>query len=337
MATISDVAERAKVSKTLVSRVLNNRTGVGEASRKRILEAIKELNYRPNELARSLVLQKTQTIGIVIDTLCIPYYFDLIKGFEEGGDEEDYNIIFCSGRSDPIIKSKYINFFTHHRVDGLVIYGSLFSDEGIIRDLAAAGFPFVLIENEIPNLEINNILIDNFGGAYKATEHLIKLGYKKIFHFSGDMNTKVSTERLNGYIRAMQDYGIPMDKDSIIYTQFKEKSGYGNMKHLLKRQTLPDAIFFAADISAFGAIRAITEAGLTVPGDIAITGFDDDIPDSRDIIFPGLTTMKQPLREIGHQSIKLLTRSINNPYSKPLSKTYKTELIIRESCGANKT
>lgn len=336
MANIKDVAERANVSKTLVSRVLNGKKGVSLEARQRIYKAIKELNYKSNVLARSLVLQQTKTIGIIIDQLCESFYYDLINEIQKTAEEMDYSVIFGNGRNNAQIKHRYVNFFTQGIVDGIIIYGSFHTDESVIKELADTNYPFVLIENEIQGLDVNNILVNNCDGTMKATSHLINLGYKDIMHFSGDINYKVSLDRLNGYVMAMQKHNLPIKDGMIVYTDFTEKSGYDNMKRILEKGRKPEAIFFGADITAFGAIRAIYEHGLKVPEDIAIVGFDDDIPKSRDIVFPALTTVRQPLKEIGRDSIKLLLKTIQEPERQKERHVFETELIIRDSCGAKK-
>jgi DNA-binding LacI/PurR family transcriptional regulator len=335
MNTIIDVAREAKVSKTLVSRVLNNRKGVSQESKDRILKAMKDLNYRYNGLAKSMVLQKTDTIGVVLDSIRFSFYFDFIKGLESQSEEAGYNIIFASGSNDPDIKRRYIDFFTQGRVDGIIIYGSSMTDEIVIKELSKQNYPFVLIENEIAGFDINNVLVDNFGGAYKATEHLINSGFNDIMHFTGDLNTKkkISMDRLNGYVKAMQDYGKLIKDGMIVISDFNEKSGYVNMKRLLDSGTKPEAVFFGADLTAFGAIRSIYEAGLSVPRDIAVIGFDDDIPESRDIVFPPLSTVRQPMEQMGKTGVQVLTDNIKNSGNSKQKILLNTELVIRESSG----
>lgn len=295
MATIKDVAELAGLSVTMVSRYLNNLKGVSKESQEKITAAIRELNYRPNGIARSLVLQKTHTIGIVVDDLCSPFIFELIEGLESGAEdfdrEEKYNVIFCNSNGDVQRKQRHIRFLTQGRVDGIVIYGSLIQDDSIVSQLAATNFPFILIENDIGGIDVNKVLIDNTNGAYTATEHLIKLGHRCIAHIGGDLNLKITLDRMNGFVRALQDNNIPIDRSLIIFPDFSQQkskgytdkygnqsmffeSGYYEMKKLLTKGNHPDAVFFATDLSAFGAIKAINEAGLRVPEDISIVGFD---------------------------------------------------------------
>lgn len=332
MATISEIASKANVSRTLVSRVLNNKPGVSEENRKKILAVIEELKYKPNALARSLVRQKTQTIGVVMDNLCDPFFFDLIQGLQDTGEQLGYNIVFGSGRGNAEIKHKYFDFFSQGVTDGVIAYGSYLRDESVINAIASSNACFVLIEGSLPNMSINNVQLDNYSGAYKATEHLIKLGYKKIRHFSGDMNYKVSLDRFNGFIDAMRHYSMQISLSDIVTADFFEQSGYDQMKNIIGSGDIPDAIFFGSDRTAFGAIKAMYEHGLKAPEDIAIIGFDGDKPTDWDINYPKLTTIKQPLYQMGVEGIKLLVEAINNPGMEPQIKVLEPELIIRDTC-----
>lgn len=355
MATIKDVAERAGLSTTLVSRYLNERSGVSPASKERIRTAIKELNYRPNGLARSLVLQKTQSIGIVLDNLCAPFAARLISGLEQGAEDFDkenkYNVMFCSSNGDLEKKRRHVNFLTQGRVDGIIIYGSLTSDDTLISELAESTFPFLLIENDAEGIQVDKVVIDNADGAFRATEHLIKQGHKRIAHMAGNMNLKITLERMNGYIRALQDYQIPISSDLIIHPSYDPEetvfddgdrfprgdrsyytAGYREMKKLINAGNLPDAIFFATDICAFGAMQAIEEAELSVPDDISIIGFDDEDPADYGSTSPRITTMRQPLYDLGYTGIKRLIQKVNTPEISDERIVLKTNLIIRESC-----
>ena len=353
MATIKDVAKRAGLSTTLVSRYLNGQKGVSPASKEKIVEAIRELNYRPNGIARSLVRQETQSIGIVLDNICAPFVAPLITGLQRGAEEFDpenkYNVIFCSSDGDMEKKRRHIQFLTQGRVDGIIIYGSLTSDDELIRQLAATSFPFLLIENDMYGVDANKVAIDNVGGAYRATRYLIEKGYRKIGHIAGDMNLKITSDRLNGYIRALQDFGIPVEQKLIRYPDFtalktdkKEsgrdadkiflEAGYVEMKKLIEEQRIPEAMFFATDISAFGAMKAMEEAGLKVPDDMGIVGFDDENPGDYGCVCQRVTTMRQPLFEAGYLGIKNLIRSVKDPGQAKERIVLETELVERESC-----
>ncbi|MEM1485881.1 LacI family DNA-binding transcriptional regulator [Oscillospiraceae bacterium PP1C4] len=332
MSTISEIANKANVSRTLVSRVLNNKPGVSPENRKKILSVIEETNYVPNGLARALVMQKTQTIGVVMDELCTSFFFDLISGLQDAAEEMGYNILFCSSRSHIDIKQKYVDYFAQGRTDGIIAYGSNLTDQQLFRSIVSKSIPCVLVEGNLSNCNVNMVQLDNFKGAYNATKHLIELGYHNIVHVTGDMNYNVSLERLNGFVQAMQDFRIPIGQNSILYADYYEKLAYQQMRKLLEAGIKPDACFAGADKAAFGAIRALLEMGYSIPKDIAIIGFDDDVPESRDIVFPPLTTMRQPLYEMGRASVQMLVDSIKNPSQNSQIKMFQTELIIRKTC-----
>ena len=332
MANISDVARKATVSRALVSRVLNNKPGVSPKNREKILKAIKECNYAPNALARALVNQKTQTIGVVMDDLCDKYFFDLISGMQDMSEKLGYNIIFCSGRDNQEIKFRYVDYFIHGRVDGLIAFGSRLSDGNVFREIIEKAKHFVLIEGNIPDCEFNKIQIDNAGGAYRATKHLLELGCRNVWHVTGDLNYSASLDRMNGFLKAMCDHNTPVTADSIIHADFEEELAYQRIKGLIHNGKVPDAIFAGADKTAYGVIRALYENGLRTPDDVAIIGFDDDKPDTYDMVFPKLTTMRQPLYEMGRAGVELLIHSIVNPGMKPGIVVFEPELIIGQTC-----
>lgn len=332
MATISEIAKEANVSRTLVSRVLNNKPGVSPENRQTIIEIMKKHNYVPNGLARALVLQKTMTIGVVMDDLCNDFFFDLINGLQDAGEAHGYNMLFCSGRKDIATRIKYVDYFTQGRTDGIIAYGSNREDEELFRNIAAKSVHCVLIEGNLEGCEVNKILLDNFRGAYTATEHLIRQGRRNIIHITNDMNYDVSLERLNGFVQAMHDYRIPLGPDSILYADCFEKVAYQQMKRLLAEGRTPDACFAGADKPAYGALRAAIEAGLSIPKDLAVVGFDDDTPETRDMVFPGLSTMRQPLYEMGKAGVELLLAAITDPAHEARTQTFEAELILRDTC-----
>lgn len=332
MATISDIARQANVSRTLVSRVLNNKPGVSPENRKKILEIIEENHYVPNGLAKSLVLQKTNTIGVIMDDLCNDFFFKLIAGLQDAAEAHGYNILFCSGRKDMTTRLKYVDYLTGGCTDGIIAYGSCFDDEELFRYVAAKSANSVLIESNLSGCAADKILLDNFHGAYTATEHLIRQGRKNIIHVTCDMNYDVGLERLNGFVQAMHDYRMPLGPDSILYADHFEDIAYRQMQKRLSHGVRPDACFAGADKPAFGVLRAAMEAGLSVPGDLAVIGFDDDVSDSKDILFPPLSTMRQPLYEMGQAGVALLIDKINHPNREPTVKSFNAELVLRKTC-----
>lgn len=332
MATIHEIAKKVGVSSALVSRVLNGKPGVSPENRQKILAAIQEAHYVPNALARSLVKQSTQIIGVVMDDLCEKYFFQLIRGLQDMGEELGYNVVFCSGRSRMDVKYRYVDYFMEGRADGIVAFGSRLEDAPLIQHILKRAPHFVLIEGDMPGASFNRVRVNSTGGAYRATKRLIDLGRKRICHFTGDMSYNVSHERLAGFLAAMKDAGMPVEDGAVIRSDFEEPLACQRMNELIRQGRMPDACFAGADKTAYGIMRAVLENGLRVPRDVAVIGFDDEEPDSRDMLFPGLTTMRQPLYEMGQMGVKLLVRSLTTPGAAPQSVVFEPELVARDSC-----
>lgn len=334
MATIYDVAKRAGVSKTLVSRVLNNQVGVSPQSKERICEAMKELNYRPNNLARSLVLQKTSTVGVILDSLSEPYFFDVIEGIEDEIIKSNYKVIFSSARNRVKEKEQYIDFFSNGRTDGVIIYGSYLDDIDMILKRAKMDFPFVVVENDMEDAAVNNIIVDNAAGSKLLVDYLVSLGCKRIIHVTGGKAVKVSLNRWQGYMDAMKENHLEEFIFVMECTDFGIKNGYDSMTNFLKengREQLPDAIYFSADNMAFGGMMALEDAGICIPEDIRIVGFDDDKPHNINRKLKRLTTIRQPLYEVGTKATKLLIKQIENPEAARERIVIKPELILGET------
>ncbi len=334
MASLYDVAKRAGVSKTLVSRVISNKGGVSPQSREKILAAMKELQYMPNALARSLVLKKTYTIGVVLDSLCEPYFFDLINGIEQEVSNTDYNVIFSSGHSYANLKNRYINYMFQGRVDGVIIYGSRLDDENLIRQLAEVNFPAVIAENDLGDLNINNIVVDNELGSQMAVDHLMECGCRSIYYLIGDTGTKAAIERCEGYKKAMKNHGIDVEEHMLLNAGFGVKQGYCTVSEWIRKngvKALPDAFYCGADNTAFGAMMALEDAGISVPDQVMLVGFDDDRPINVDRPLKKLTTLSQPLYEIGVSAVQILLNEIEQKNEEKQRKVYSPKLIVRET------
>ncbi|MCL2425865.1 MAG: LacI family transcriptional regulator [Oscillospiraceae bacterium] len=316
------------MSNTLVSRVLNNKPGVSPENRAKIQAIIEKHNYVPSAIARSLVTQKTSTIGVVLDNLTDPFFFGFIDGVHRMSEELNYNVVFCSGNDDYDLKAQYIDYFSQGRVDGIIAYNSNMKD--VFYEQIKKASNFVIVEGNVPGKIFNKVQINNFDGAYRATTYLIKQGYKNIVHFTGDMDYHCSVDRMNGFLKAMSDYSLPTD-DVIIYTDFMEELAYHKMKEVIRSRNIPEACFAGADKTAYGVLRAMIESGLTAPKDMAIIGFDGDVPDTLGINFPKLTTMRQPMFEIGREAVRLIVRAIEDPSAPPVTTVLNTEFVIGET------
>lgn len=334
MATIYDVAKKAGVSKTLVSRVLNNQPGVGVESRTRIMEAMRELQYKPSTIARSLVLQRTNVIGMILDSLTEPYFFDVIKGVEDKVIENGFRVIFCSGRNDRREKETYIDFFSNGTTDGAIIYGSDLDDADLIRRRAQMDFPFVVVENEVEDANVNNVLIDNTYGSKLIVDHLVERGCRHIMHVTGAKSTKAALRRWQGYLISMEHHGLKQYRSVIECDEFGVETGYDAVKQFLEKNSgkaLPDAIYFGADNTAVGGMMALEEKGIQIPEDIKIAGFDDDKRWDLDKSVKKLTTIRQPLYEVGAKAVEILLGQIHDPDAPRQKIIMKPELVVGET------
>ena len=333
VSTLNDVARMAGVSKTLVSRYINQQSGVSKTNREKIAAAIRALDYQPNALARSLVKHRTNTIGILMDTLCDSYFFPLIRGLEEAANKTDYDLVFCSSQCDPAHKQKAIKYLMQGRSDGMILYGSRLGDEELMYSLAESRFPFVVVENHFPALKINNIFLDNEFGADLAVSHLISRGCRRIFHVHGDHQIRVSLDREAGFIKSMQRHGFPVNSRMIIPGDFQVGPSYQSMRQFLAEtpaDQLPDGLFCSSDKSAYGVILALQERGIRVPEDVKVVGFDNEII-SKPPMLPVLTTLSQPLAEMGKAALELILEQITHPEAECRQITFYPELQIGES------
>lgn len=327
--TIKDVAKLAGVSLATVSRVINQTGHVNPELAQKVRRAIEETGFHPNQAARSLVQRRTGSIGVIVHNLHDPFFYDLLRGFEQAASETSYNVLFASViGGDVSSKEKYLRYFSGGVVDAVVIYGSYMSDEEMIRYVSAsASVNYLLIENDIPNLNCNKLLINNTQGAYSAVEYLMQKGHSNIAHICGNPNKKVTTDRLNGYLQAMRTRGYEV-QDGYLQHAADYRHGYARMQDLLALDNRPTAVFCSDDAIASFAVRAALDAGLRVPQDISIMGFDYQLNLPERYRGPDITTVKQPLYEIGFDSISILTAQLAEGAHLPFEhKYYDTQIV----------
>lgn len=334
--TLKVVAKEAGVSPATVSRVINNSGYVSQEAREKVEDAIKNLGYVPNNAARALAKKRTNAIGVIVNNLHDPFFHDLIKGFEEGAAETSYNVVFCSALGgDAAGKDRYVKYLTNGVADGVILYGSYLSDEPIINYLININFPLILIENKISGTNINNMLIDNIGGAEKAVNYLVSLGHERIGHIAGNPNRKVTVDRMNGYINAMHRNAINIAPEYIQYITAGYTSGYDKMKDLMLSENRPTAVFCGDDAIACYAVLAAMDLGLKIPDDVSIMGFDNQTILPKGYKGPDITTVEQPLYEIGKDSILFLTEILaSDGKMDTIKKVYSTEIVVKETVGS---
>ncbi len=337
MNNIFDIARMAGVSKTTVSRVINNQPGVREETRVKVQEAIKKLNYIPNHAARSLVSRKSGVIGVVLNEFNASVYLKLANYLEKYAAIYNYNVVFCSSNENYESKSRYVQYFTGGAADGLILFGSDTRDRELVKKVLKTGFPLVLIENYFNNIKVNDVIVDNFSGAVNAVNYLAKLGHRKIAHITGNINHKVALERLNGYIKALYENNIAYNKEYVILTDSGEQSGYKSVEKLLKLKEPPTAIFTFNDMQGYEVIQRAAELGMGVPQDLSVVGFDNIYDILRFI--PSnirLTSMKQPMDKVAEAAIRLMMTNINDINAKPQIISFETEIFQGTSCCEKK-
>jgi LacI family transcriptional regulator len=293
-ARIRDVAKAAGVSPATVSRVLNNSAGVGEALRKRVLGAVERLQYRPNPHARALLSGRSHTAGLLVAEVDGPFYGPLYRGLERVLSEHRLHLIMASGRRRHEVEWEVVNSLLGRGLDLLFLWPEALSQEEL-RWAAAQGPKVVILGQEVPGLPC--VALDHAHGGYLATRYLLQAGHLRIAHVAGPQGMQDAVSRLAGYQRALAERGLEVDPELVAYGNFRESGGYRAARELLSRGRPFSALFAANDQMAIGVAAALEEAGLRVPQDVSLMGYDDII--MARYVRPALTTIRQPLEEVG--------------------------------------
>ncbi|KFL16347.1 LacI family transcriptional regulator [Geobacillus stearothermophilus] len=333
MASIKDVAKRANVSTATVSRVLRNTGNVTEETRQRVLEAIEALNYQPNVLGRYLRRMETETVLVVVPDITNPFFSKVLRGIEAVALEHGYQVLLGDTQNDVRLEEQYLNLLPQRQVDGMIFLTARIRKE-LVEEMARQ-FPIVLACEYLEGADIPTVSIDNISSARKATEHLIRLGHCRIAHLSGPMNIILSRDRLRGYQQALAQHELEADAALVQEGDFTYESGYNLTLKLLALEKPPTAIFAANDEMAIGAIKAVRHRGGRVPDDVAVVGFDDI--QMAAIFEPSLTTIAQPMFEIGQKAMELLLALIEGTSARRRQLVLPDRLVIRDSCGGERS
>jgi DNA-binding LacI/PurR family transcriptional regulator len=332
-ATSLDVAKKAGVSRTTVSFVLNNVPGVSisDATRKKVLDTARSINYHPNATGRKLVSGKSNTLGLVLcqspeQVFADAFLPQVIMGVEQAALEQGFHVMLK--QVEPNDAEGYIRLINENHVDGIILSGPRQDDKEIIR-LYCEGVPIMLM-GQLPDTRIPFVDIDAAAGAETAVQHLIDLGHRRMAIITNAPLTYTSAQqRRSGYMQALTKAGISVNENLIEEGNYTPSSGFAAMEKLLKNSPIPSAVFIASDVVAMGAILAIKRAGLSIPEDIAIVGFDD-IPLS-EYFDPPLTTIKVPAYGLGWAVSERLIRLIRNEDLGETNMFLKSNLVVRES------
>lgn len=331
--TLEEVAKLAGVSRSTVSRVINEHPHVRSETRDKVWEAIQDSGYQPHAAARSLVTNRTQIIGLVIPEAVTTIFTDpffplLIRGIAGICNSREYHLMLSLFSGQTKRESLYRRVLRGGYVDGVIVASAMLEDPLLSR-LLQDKMPFISV-SRYPDEEVSYVDVDNAGGARMATEHLLRLGHQRIATITGPLGMMAGQERLKGYRQALTLRGLPVDEALIIEGDFTEDGGKAAMRQLLAKE--PTAVFAASDMMAIGAMKAIKEAGLRVPDDVAVVGFDD-LPLSS-VVEPALTTVRQPIERMGTMSAEVLISLIEQETESPQHLVLPTQLVVRSSCGS---
>ncbi len=334
MATnIRDVAKAAGVSVATVSKVLNGYTTVNQQTKEKVLRIVKETRFTPNSAARALVGRRSMTIGMFLTTgLAHPFFAHILTGMEQSLKAMGYDLIYLT----QIHWNKEYSFVRHcqsRNVEGVVVFGFQHDDMDF-AELIDSGIPTLFIDLDVKDKRTGFISSDNESGVRDAIRYLTGLKHRRIAFLSGIGSSYVSRHRLLGYREGLEEAGIAFDESYVVASDFEKEGGYRAMKRLLELSTPPTAVICSSDTGAVGAIQAIREAGLSVPGDISVVGFDDI--DLASHVHPALTTVRQDTNTIGRKAIELLDALITDEETEPPEAIVPTTLVVRESCAVAK-
>lgn len=330
--SIHDIAKKLNVSASTVSRALQNNPRISSSTKKAVTNMAKELNYKPNQIAAALSKGKSNLVGVIIPVADRNFFASIIRGIEEALNNTPYNVIIC--QSDESIEKEKANIRTllEIQVDGIFAsYVKETSDFSHYLEVIDRGVPLILFDRMQNQFETDCVIIDDFLGAYRATEHLIKQGSKRIVHFEGTSNLSIYRDRRRGYEQALSKHNIPIDPTLIISSDLSVKSGQSIAKQLLAMDELPDGIFSASDYAAIGAMNVLKSEGIAIPEQIAIVGFSNESFTS--LVSPSLTSVNQKSKQIGELTAKLFLEKAKSKSGSELhaKKMLTPELIIRES------
>jgi LacI family transcriptional regulator len=331
MPTIREVAEQARVSVATVSHVINRTRFVDPETQERVHQAIKTLGYRPNLLARSLRRRETRTIGLLVPDNANPFFAEFARVIEDAGFAEGYSVILCNSDRSETKEETYIDVLLAKQVDGLIVISATDRTD-LLQRVLDVGVPLVVVDRNLTGLSVSQVLVANEQGGQLAGQYLVGLGHQRVGCIGGPSDSNPSWGRVVGLTRALREAGIILPPEAIVPGDFRYTGGEAGMRALLERDLGLTAIFATNDLMAIGALVTLQRAGLKVPGDVSVIGFDNILQAST--MIPALTTIEQPVNDLGQATVRLLFDQIMKRAIGPTSLTIPTRLVERESCRA---
>lgn len=309
--TLSDIARELNVTAATVSRALGDHPKISQATKRAVLETAKRLNYQPNSIASALRRGKSNIIGVIVPTSDRQFFATIIRGIEEITREQGYHLLICQSDEQAVTERKVIDTFLQIRVDGIIAcVAKETTDYTPYKTIVAQGVPLVLYDRVIPLENICSVTSNDFAGAFRTVDHLIQQGCRRIAHFAGQQHIQVYVDRREGYIQALKKHHLPIDESLIIETDLIDKTdtilqlGTRLMGDLMRLANRPDAVFSASDFAAIGALQMLKQTGYSVPDDIALAGYSNDL--TAHIVDPGLTSVDQLTKVMGNTAGRLL-------------------------------
>ena len=334
-ANLKDVAKIAGVSVSTVSRALNGKSCVNEETKKRIMDAVEQTKYRPNIISKSLKMGKSNTICLLVSTIQNPIFSEITQGVEDTARKSGYIVVLCNTDEDEAIEREYIENMKTRWVDGFIIASAVNSSQYIKR-LREEGFPIVMVNrfDKEDEKNVDTVGVDNYQSAYDATQYLIRIGHRRIAFGCGSEELYLYRERYRGYCDALKNAGLPYDERLVMRETYSKECFYQLTKKLMGEENPPDAIFASSDPIAFRILHALNDMNLNIPNDMAVRGFDN--VEFSSMGEPPLTTVSQPLYDLGCAAAKSLIRQIQHKdkYGElpaPVNSILGTSLILRRS------
>lgn len=329
MVKIKDVADAAGVSTATVSRALTNKPHVSTKAKKKVLEVVQTLGYRPNRVARNLRAMQSSIIALIVSDIQNHFFQLVSRAVEDEAYTQGYSVMLCNNDENPDKEKMYLDLMHDENVAGIIFSPTRQTADNFGR-IHQLNIPMVVIDRHVRNFDVDNIMINNSKSAYEVVNHLLEHGNRRIGAVFG-VGSTTGRERYEGYLLALKDHGLEPQSDLARYVNATERDGYHAVKKILQLNPPPDSIFTSNGLLAAGALQAIHDNKSLIPDKIAFASFDDT-PWSR-LVVPAITVVEQPTYEIGQLATELLLKRIKNPERSTRTITLKGRLIVRQSCG----
>jgi len=330
--TIHDIAKKLNITASTVSRALNDNPRISDATKKAVQRAAQKLNYHPNHIAAALRNGRSNIIGVIVPTVDRSFFSSVVRGIEEIANQARYNVMICQSYDDYEKEVATVEALLRSRVDGIIAsFAKQTKDFDHFLKAKERGIPVVLFDRSNDKLEVSHVVVDDYLGAFKATEHLIQQGCKRIAHFAGAQRISIYKDRLRGYKDALTEYGLPFHDSLVLESNMQLEDGRNSMLQLLQSNERPDAVFSASAYGILGALQVLKEKNIKVPEDVALVGFSNEPYTS--FTEPSITTVEQHSLRMGNAAAEIFLEEVTDDDKKfiPQKIVLKPELIIRQS------